>query len=211
MQSHHFVGRIAEMDHLLVNALNVCASGWGRPFIASGANLLFRKSSFEKYDRFNLHKHIPSGDDVYLLRDFRDAKAKVSLNSSKKLAVTAALPKTFKEFFEQRIRWAAKTVDVNDRLANGIVLLQTTLTFFFVLLFGTLIVQKEWQWVLCFWFTKSLMDVLFFLPYAYRSQRTATLLWIPLYELIYPIFALAIALASMLTRPTWKGRTVRVR
>lgn len=72
---HH----LFEIDLLLINALNTGLNGLSRPIIASGANLLFKREAFLKFDRFETHKHIPSGDDIYLLRDFRDAKADVRL------------------------------------------------------------------------------------------------------------------------------------
>lgn len=211
MHSNHFIGRLAEMDHLLVNALNMSASGWNRPFIASGANLLFRKSSFALYDRFELHKHIASGDDVYLLRDFRKAKAAINVNSSQQLSVTTSVPNTLIDFFEQRIRWAAKTGDVKDRLADKIIVLQVLLTLNFAIILTLLIIHHEWNSLLYFWFSKSLLDILLFLPYTYRTKRSATLLWMPFYELLYPIYALTLASVTMLHRPTWKGRAIRAR
>jgi len=211
MISNQFLGRLAELDHLLVNALNYCASGWKRPFIASGANLLFRKDSFEKYDRFELHKHIPSGDDTYLLRDFRLADASISVYSNPEVSVKTDLPETLKAFLAQRIRWAAKTGDVNDPVANGIVLLQGILTVSFVILLGSLIIQQNWYGLLFLLTAKSILDILFFMPFFLRSKRGLNLNWMPVFELIYPFYALTIALASLFVRPKWKGRTIRVR
>ena len=75
--SKRWYGHFFEVDLLLVNALNTGLSGLKRPIIASGANLLVRKSAFEQYDCYETHAHIPSGDDIYLLRDFRSAKSDV--------------------------------------------------------------------------------------------------------------------------------------
>lgn len=211
MISNRFLGRLAELDHLLVNALNSCASGWKRPFIASGANLLFRRDSFEKYDRFELHKHIPSGDDTYLLRDFRNAQASIAVYTNPDISVKTCLPNTLNAFLAQRIRWAAKTGDVNDRLANGIVLVQGILSVTYVILLGWSFFQQNLSSILFIWAAKSLLDVLFFIPFFVRSKRILTLIWIPVFELIYPFYAITIALASLLVRPKWKGRTIRVR
>jgi biofilm PGA synthesis N-glycosyltransferase PgaC len=211
MIPNHFIGRLAEIDHLLVNALNVCASGWSRPFIASGANLLFKKSAFEKYDRFDIHRHIPSGDDTYLLRDFRNADAIVQVHSSPELSVRTTLPGSLKEFLAQRIRWAAKTGDVKDRLANSIVAIQGLLTITFAVMVGVFISQSNWEWLLFLWLAKSVMDVLFLLPFVVRSKRALSLLWMPVYEWIYPLYAVTIAFGALLFRPKWKGRTIRVR
>lgn len=211
MVSHSFIGRIAEIDHLLVNALNACTSGWKRPFIASGANLLVKKSSFEKYDRFDLHKHIPSGDDTYLLRDFRKNGAEVVVHTEKELTVSTFLPPSFKAFLTQRIRWAAKTGDIGDSLANLIVLIQAILSGSFVLILWTLLFFQDGNKVLFFWLAKTTLDILFFLPFVFRVNRMLTLVWMPVYEWIYPFYAVTIAFGAYIFRPKWKGRTIRVR
>ena len=125
---HH----LFEIDLLLINALNTGLNGIARPIIASGANLLFKREAFLKFDRFETHKHIPSGDDIYLLRDFRDAKADVRLVAKKSIQVVTETPQSFKEFIHQRIRWIAKTGNVNDHLSTGLAIVQFILILHFV-------------------------------------------------------------------------------
>ncbi len=104
MHGQKWYHRIYELDVLLINAVNAGITGWNRPIIASGANLLYSKSAFETYDRFERHKHMPSGDDIYLLRDFRNGGAMVNLSTNPSLAVVTETPQSFKEFIHQRLR-----------------------------------------------------------------------------------------------------------
>ena len=120
-----------EVDLLLVNALNTGLSGLKRPIIASGANLLVRKSAFEQYDCYETHAHIPSGDDIYLLRDFRSAKSDVRVCTISALRVTTETPQSFSEFIHQRLRWVAKTGNVRDYLSTFLAVVQFFLTFGF--------------------------------------------------------------------------------
>lgn len=200
-----------QLDHLLVNALNTSSSGWKRPFIASGANLLYSRTAFQKYDRYDLHKHMPSGDDTYLLRDFRNAGANIQLHSESGLAVETDVPKTVGSFLSQRVRWAAKTGDLNDPLANMIVFVQGLLTIGFVTLSVLLLTHQEFIVFLFFWGSKTFLDVAIFHPFFYRSKRLKQLFWMPVFELFYPFFALAVLIASLVMKPTWKGRAIRVR
>jgi biofilm PGA synthesis N-glycosyltransferase PgaC len=94
-----------ELDVVLANAINVGLSGLSRPIIASGANLLYKREVFNAVDDLGSHSHMASGDDTYLLRDFRKNKKDVRVISSLKCAVYTETPRSFREFIDQRLRW----------------------------------------------------------------------------------------------------------
>jgi len=96
-------------------------------------------------------------------------------------------------------------------LANSIVLVQALLTAIFVGLTGFFVCTKNWEWLFLFWLAKTMMDIIFFLPFGLRSDRGLTFLWMPVYEWIYPLYAMTIAISAFVIRPKWKGRTIRVR
>jgi poly-beta-1,6-N-acetyl-D-glucosamine synthase len=203
---HH----LFEVDLLLINAINTGLSGLARPIIASGANLLFSRKSFEKLDRLHTHAHMPSGDDIYLLRDYRIGKADVRLMSDPGTAVHTETPQSFKEFMHQRLRWIAKTGDVKDHLSTTLAILQALLTAWFVFLVCYFVIIGEPRTALVIFAAKTAIDMLAFLPFFNRVRRIRSWLFIPLYELIFPFYSLAILAMMYFFKPVWKGRKLEV-
>ncbi len=199
---HH----LFEIDLLLINALNTGLNGLSRPIIASGANLLFKRKSFLEFDRFETHKHIPSGDDIYLLRDFRYAKADVRLVATRSLQVETETPQTLKEFIHQRIRWIAKTGNVNDHLSTILAIIQ----FIFIISFWSieikLLGENEYQFAFILFGMKTGIDMLFFFYFFKEFNRLIAWFLIPIYQLIFPIYNLILLFLLPFFRPIWKGR-----
>lgn len=199
---HH----LFEVDLVLVNAVNAGLSGLHRPIIASGANLLFSREAFNKYDRLQTHAHMPSGDDIYLLRDFRVAKGNVRLMTDPRVAIQTETPQSFKEFLHQRLRWIAKTGDVKDHLSTSLAIIQAVFTFCFVVLVVMYLLNGQFSFALIALFAKTTIDMLAFLPFFNRTKRARSWLFIPLYELLFPIYSLVILSMMYFFKPVWKGR-----
>lgn len=195
-----------EVDLILVNAANCGISGLKRPIMASGANLLYKRSAFEKYDNFERHQHMPSGDDIYLLRDFRDGGADIRLLSDTAFAIHTETPQSLKEFLHQRLRWIAKTGDVKDNLSTSLAVIQAILTFVFFGLIVITAIKGEWRECFAVYSTKALIDMILFLPYFNRIKRMRSWLFIPIYEFIFPIYTLIILVLMYVYKPEWKGR-----
>lgn len=203
---HH----LFEVDLLLINAINTGLSGLARPIIASGANLLFRRKAFEKHDRLETHAHMPSGDDIYLLRDFRIGKADVRLLSDPRAAVHTETPQSLREFLHQRLRWIAKTGDVKDHLSTVLGIVQALLTLWFVLLVAYFLLNGDPRTALVIFAAKTAVDLLAFLSFFNRVRRIRSWLFIPLYELIFPFYSLVILAMMYFFKPIWKGRKLDV-
>ncbi len=82
----------------------------GKPTLANGANIAYRRSAFLKAGGFSSHAHIVSGDDEFLLHKI------VSKNShgakfcySPEAIVKSKAEATWKGFRNQRIRWVSKS------------------------------------------------------------------------------------------------------
>lgn len=209
--SNRWYEHFFEVDLLLVNALNTGLSGLKRPIIASGANLLVRKSAFEKYDCYETHAHIPSGDDIYLLRDFRKANADVRVCTIPTFQVTTETPQSFSEFIHQRLRWVAKTGNVRDHLSTFLAVVQFFLTigFFSSLIFFLL--HSKFKLALITFSLKVLVDLLLFLPFFYRFKRMKAWLLLPFYQLLFPFYNLLILVLIPFFKPIWKGRASGVK
>jgi glycosyltransferase involved in cell wall biosynthesis len=206
LKAKKFHEHLYEVDLILVNAANCGIAGLKRPIMASGANLLYKRAAFEKYDNFESHSHMPSGDDIYLLRDFRKQNAAIRLITDTTFSIETETPQSLKEFFNQRLRWIAKTGDVKDCLSTSLAIIQVVLTFSFVLIASLLAFNGQWKMFMVFYILKTSVDMLIFLPYFNRIKRMKSWLFIPIYELLFPLYSLVILCAMYLYKPVWKGR-----
>jgi hypothetical protein len=149
---------------------------------------------------------MPSGDDIYLLRDFRKQNAAIRLITDTTFSIETETPQSLREFFHQRLRWIAKTGNVKDHLSTSLAIIQVVLTFSFVLIVSLLAFKGEWKMFMVLFMLKTSSDMLLFLPYFNRIKRMKSWLFIPIYELIFPIYSLVIVCAMYLYKPVWKGR-----
>ena len=195
-----------EIDLLLINALNTGLNGLSRPIIASGANLLFKRESFLKFDQIEKHAHIPSGDDIYLLRDFREAKCDVRVVANKQFQVITETPKSFNEFLHQRIRWIAKTSDVKDHLSTFLAIFQIILTLGFIGIIVKLIWNHQYQFALAIYGLKTILDMALFFSFFKEFKRPIAWFLIPVYQLIFPMYNLLLLITLPFFKPQWKGR-----
>lgn len=206
--SDGFVQKLFTFDVVVANAVNTGLAGWRRPIFASGANLLYRTSSYQEFDSLKEHGHISSGDDTFLLRDFIRNKADVRVGTNPNLAVKTDAPRTFKEYISQRLRWVSKTNALGDFLNTFIALSQLLLMIAFI---GLLV----WTAVNSFWFgcvyliiCKTITGFLVFSAYFKQVKQTKLLLLLPIAELWFPIYSILLAVLVPFYKPKWKGRDV---
>lgn len=198
-----------ELDVALANALNAGLAGLARPIFSSGANLLFKKRVFDEVDDFESHAHMASGDDTYLLRDFRKHKKDIRLISNLNVAIKTDTPHSFKEFIDQRLRWVGKTTDIGDSLATIAAMGQFlfALVFFGFLIYSTIL--GNWVDFTILLSAKIGLDLIFFLPYFLRTKRFLTWCLIPIYEIAFPIYSVVLGMLMLTYQPKWKGREIQ--
>ena len=199
-----------EIDLHIMNAINVGLYGLFRPVIASGANLLFSKSAFLASDDYSSHQHISSGDDLFLLRDFRKNNKDVRLISDPLLAVYTYAPEGLVAFLHQRIRWISKTSKVKDHFATSLGVIQTVLSLIFYTLLGIYLFKEEHSEMLFLLIVKTGLDLIFYAPYFFRFKRIHSWALIPFYEVIFPIYNVLLLTLILFLSPTWKGRKVKL-
>jgi cellulose synthase/poly-beta-1,6-N-acetylglucosamine synthase-like glycosyltransferase len=199
-----------EIDLHIMNAINVGLYGLFRPVIASGANLLFCKSAFLASDDYSSHQHISSGDDLFLLRDFRKNNKDVRLISDPSLAVYTYAPEGLVAFLHQRIRWISKTSKVQDHFATSLGVIQTALSLIFYTLLGIYLFKEEYSEMLFLLIVKTGLDLIFYAPYFFRVKRIHSWALIPFYEVIFPLYNVLLLTLILFLSPTWKGRRVNL-
>lgn len=101
------LGRLQENEQA---ALMMCAAAetiQGRPMLANGANLAFRRSAFMDVRGFQGDRYA-SGDDIFLVQRMRSAGKRISYLLHAGAVVRVEAERTWSGFFRQRMRWSGK-------------------------------------------------------------------------------------------------------
>jgi len=200
MKGNTILEMLYELDYYFLNSINISLSSVTNPIVASGANLLFHKSTFNSIDSFKKHKHIPSGDDMFLLQDFKKHQKQIQLLLNKELIVETIPPQTIQTFFQQRFRWISKSTKIDDSTTNLI----NALGVCYVLGFVYLLFNSNWLIILGY---KIIIDLLIFKPYLTAIGRKKITWFIPLFSLLYPFYFISITIGLIFFRhQKWKGR-----
>ncbi|MBN1350812.1 glycosyltransferase [candidate division KSB1 bacterium] len=160
--------------------------GMGRPIIANGANLAYRKAAFQEVNGFEGQRHLVSGDDDLLLQKIAQQTTwRVAFAIDYEAAITTQPAKNPGSFLNQRARWASKGVHYSD--VSLVFLLSATYIFYVLLLFGlpvTLFIGKNFTIPLLCLFVKFMVDFMVVQKGCALFRKTRLLVWFPIAEVL---------------------------
>lgn len=205
MKGRNLIGNIASIEYTLFNALNYLITPIYQ-MSASGANLIFKKSTYLKSGNLECHQHILSGDDHFLLRNLQKRKAKIETTNQIQDAVYTNAPNNLKEYLNQRIRWLSKTkkkTSIQELLVGMLIMLY--LVGSFILLFW-LLMKSEFELAISLFLFRGVIDSIVFINYTKPLKIISQTIFLPIFQLIYPVFFAIILVGSVFYKPKWKGR-----
>ncbi len=135
---------------------------------------------------------------------------RVSYLLSKDAIVMTQAAKTWKEFFNQRIRWASKATNYNDIKILSVLFL----VYFFNCSILALFIASFWNSNLWFGFVavllgKTIIEFIFIYPVANFYNKQGLLKWFPLFQPLHIIYTIIAGWLGTFGRFEWKGRTVK--
>ncbi|HMV08560.1 MAG TPA: glycosyltransferase [Cyclobacteriaceae bacterium] len=183
-------------------------AAFGFPTLCNGANLAFTKDVFTETGGYDGNEHIASGDDEFLMRKI-EAKypGGIRFNNSPDSLVTTTPQQTLNEFLNQRLRWAGKWryhEGTNSKLLAVYIFLfhLSVLVLPFFVLMGDISVYI----LLGLLVAKAIVELFFLRPVCtWLKVRWSWVAFIIL-QVVYPIYAVGVALAALFKTPFWKGR-----
>ncbi len=183
--------KLFSLDFVSLVASGAGSAGAGLPFMGNGANLAFSKQAWEKANEPKKNKEFVSGDDVFLIHRITriyGSKAIRFLKSSSAIVRTNP-PDSFREFFQQRIRWASKAKGYKSPWAIFVSVLVLAVNFLIALTFLAGFF-KAWFFIVYGMFVvlKLLIDLPLLVEFAgFVNKRKLLGLAFPL-ALIYPLY-----------------------
>ena len=201
MQSHEFLSLVGTA---------VSTLWWGFPSMCNGANLAFRRSVFFEVGGYEGNFQIPSGDDEFLMHKVFNRYGDGIYFVSAKEAIVRTSAVAPREFIQQRIRWAGKWSHNlsfwNIILAMFIFFFQVSAMALPIFALGGL-VDPYLAGMLVL--TKAGLECVFLNGVArFSNVRWSWSAFFAL-QIIYPFYAIAIAVISSSSSFEWKGRTLK--
>lgn len=220
---------LQRMEQLALQAVAAGSGTMGFPILANGANMAFSRSTFFQLGGFREDRWA-SGDDMFLLQRMRRARKRIAYLLDPDVVVTVEAASTWKEAFQQRLRWAGKMrayKEVNVMLASiaGLILpwLLAAATWKALddvkagqgLMNTVLLLISAWLfWSIPIIRLVGSMDA-FFTHASHRvrsgQQRHGRVRsWLSTIPALiaFMIYAPIIAILSIFVRPIWKGRRI---
>lgn len=199
------------MDFMVLQGITAASVYKKTHSMCNGANLAYDKKLFYEVDGFKGIDHIASGDDMLLMHKIaKKYPDRIQYLKSTDATVSTLPMLTWKQFFNQRIRWASKATHYDDKRILWVLLL----VYFFNLFFLVLLAAGFWNtyfWLLFLfaWVLKTAVE----LPFFYSLSRFFNKQWaVKLFFIFQPVHILYTIISGLLGqfgKYEWKGRRVR--
>lgn len=107
--------KLQSLEFMSLIASTAGACGLKHPIMCNGANLAFRKKTYESL-KTNLKNYFASGDDIFLMLAIKEKDPySIRFLKSKQAVVYTNAQKDLKSFFSQRFRWTSKSRAYHDK------------------------------------------------------------------------------------------------
>ncbi len=181
----------------------------GNPIFCNGANIAYRKSTFEAIGGFGSDSHF-SDDEVILQRFHARDPESVLFTLDEETVVSTPSADSPRSFWQQRVRWSSKRgVYTNKSILGRLILLY----FFFLVLFAGLLVSPYIPGLLTFivpaLVIKFLADTLVILKTARLLNQSVSALYLVIAELLHVPYIVVAALQGQTGSLRWKGASFR--
>ncbi len=179
--------------------------------MCNGANLAYEKEVFFEVGGFEGIDELASGDDMLLMHKIQKKfPHEIMFLKSKDVIVTTQPAETFKEFINQRIRWASKADRYTDRKITAVLLLVYLLNAWLLILgLSSFFYIKAFYIFLASVFIKTLVELLFLYPVACFFKKQKQLWWFLPAQPFHILYTVIAGWLGKFGSYQWKGRRVK--
>lgn len=207
--------RLQALDFLGLMACGAGGIATGRPNLANGACVAYRRDVFEHLGGFSGIDDVTSGDDELLMQKIAYGRAggygpeSVRFVNRPEATVVTDPVRTLPDFLDQRKRWASKGTRYPRELQSMLILF---VAFFLGIAATTVALPLApglWPYLLGALGLKAVGDLSILVPATGRF-RQRPLLWVyPLYGPLHVFHSVVVGILGPLNRGfRWKGRTL---
>ncbi len=199
------------MDFMVLQAITGAVVHKKQLSMCNGANIAYSKKVFLEVNGFAGIDSIASGDDMLLMHKIWKQYPDGAFYLKSKEAIVSTQPqKTWKAFFDQRIRWASKAGKYDDKRFFPVLLLVYLFNFSFLALFTAgFFCYQYWLYLAGLWIGKTLAELPLFGSAASFFNKRWAIKWFFFFQPLHIVYTIISGLFGQLGKYEWKGRRVR--
>jgi cellulose synthase/poly-beta-1,6-N-acetylglucosamine synthase-like glycosyltransferase len=204
--SYNLLDVLQVQEYAILQAAGISSLFRHEPLLNSGANLAFRKSSFDEVQGYQSHEHIASGDDVFLMLSFAN-KWNDSVVSNPNSKITTNTVDSWSAYLQQRSRWGMKARHYKDKnlIQIGFLFLLSNLGMVVMMFSGFFSFYYLLIFLIAVLFRFSAEHSLIKRYYAYYNSPLSSMQVLML-SVFYPIVFLMTLFSGWIAPGSWKGR-----
>ncbi|MCU0399012.1 MAG: glycosyltransferase [Cyclobacteriaceae bacterium] len=204
------IGDMQQLEFASLVGSGAALLAQGIPVMCNGANLAYRKNAFREVGGFEGNEGIPSGDDEFMMRKIhRSFPGSLRFNLRKGSVVTSSPASSWKQFMNQRIRWAGKWnvqgIGFSGLLAVFLFLFHAIVIGLIPLSFAGLI---AWPVAIVLLLGKVLLEGIFLVRVQKFFSNSFSLPSFFMLQVVYPLYVIFFGLTANFLQAEWKGRRV---
>jgi cellulose synthase/poly-beta-1,6-N-acetylglucosamine synthase-like glycosyltransferase len=179
--------------------------------MCNGANLAYQKKVFYEVNGFEGIDRLASGDDMLLMHKIQKRyPEKIMFLKSKNVIVETASAETFKDFINQRIRWASKADQYTDKKMTAVLLLVYFLNvWIFILGISSFFSLKAFYYFLISIAIKTTVEFIFLFPVSKFFGKQKLLWWFFPAQPFHILYTIVAGFLGKFGSYQWKERRVK--
>ena len=199
------------MDFMILQGITGASVHKNIHSMCNGANLAYERKVFYEVNGFSDVDHIASGDDMLLMHKiWKQYPEKVHYLKSKDTIVSTQPMKTWKAFFNQRIRWASKANKYDDKRIIAVLLLVYLFNLSFLALgIAGFFCYHYWFYLAGLWVAKTIIEFPFFLSVSHFFNKQWAVKLFFFFQPLHILYTIISGLFGQFGKYEWKGRKVK--
>ena len=199
------------IDFLTLQGITAASVAANFHTMCNGANLAYKKRAFVDVNGFSGIDKIASGDDMLLMyKIWKQDPEKVFYLKSKETIVTTAPMPSWKDFFNQRVRWASKATHYDDKKIFWILLLVYSTNLCFLILAIASFWKATWfVFFILLLVAKILVEFPFVNAVAIFFGEKKLMRYFPLMQPLHILYTIIAGWFGKFGTYEWKGRRIK--
>ncbi len=199
------------LDFLVLQGITAASVYKNIHSMCNGANLAYKKDAFYKVQGFKGIDTIASGDDMLLMyKIWKQYPGQVLYLKSKKAIVETLAAKNWKDFLNQRIRWASKATNYDDKRIFIVLVLVYLFNFSFLILLSASFFDMKYLLALAiFWIAKTLVELPFITGVSRFFSKERLIIYFFFFQPAHIAYTIIAGLLGSIGNYEWKGRIVK--
>jgi len=195
--------RLLQFDNLFSAIAAAAPTKLGYPFTSVGRNMAYRKTAYETAGGFLALKKFRSGDDIHLTKRFHHQNGgRIDYCADPETFVQTMMPSSRREVIQQQMRKNSKTFQLS--LPNIIVMLALFLLYLLFFSLPLFLPGNLLLWLVVI-LIKLGAEYVILRKAARIFKQTDLIPFIPLMQIIYPLYIITFSLLGSFQLYQWKN------